>query len=394
MNHVARHPRQFLSAFTTLLFLYFLVQFHHFSITYVNSSFLGQFISAEAVSAVYVVASVIVVGVLFAAPRLVARIGVLPLFIITVPLLQLSVFFLGFSKDALSAMTFFTVQAVLVFLLRYLLDLYLESISKDESETGNTRSLFITAGNIGVFLGPLVASVIVIGSLFFPLYAAAALLLTPVFFIALGPLRAIVPHRPKSTDTWKSVCNVLDCKPNLRRVMVVHFLMQLFSAMVVIYAPLYLFENGGLSWQVIGTLTALALLPYLFLEIPLGFLADRFIGEKEIMLAGLLIMAGTMVLLSFTPLSLFVLWGVWFFVVRIGAAMVEISTESYFFKQVNEEDASLISTFRILWPFAGVVAPLIALAALPFVGLQYLFAIFGAIFLLGVPFALRLVDTR
>lgn len=394
MNHVARHPRKFLSAFTTLLFLQFLVQFHHYSITYVNSSFLGQFLSPEAVSLVYVVASLIVVASLFAAPRIVAWAGVLPLFIIAVPVLQLSVFFLGFSQNAFSAMTFFTLQGVLIFFLRYLLDLYVESISKDESQTGNTRSLFITAGNIGIFLGPLVASVIVIGSLFSPLYAAAAILLTPVFFIALGPLRAIIPHPPRSTNTWESVKNVFKCKPNLRRVMVVHFLMQLFSAMVVIYAPLYLFENGNLSWQAIGTLTALALLPYLFLEIPLGFLADRFIGEKEIMLAGLLIMAGTMVLLSFTPLSLFLLWGVWFVAVRIGAAMVEISTESYFFKQVNEEDASLISTFRILLPFAGVVAPLIALAALPFVGLQYLFAIFGSIFLLGIPFALRLVDTR
>jgi len=91
---------------------------------------------------------------------------------------------------------------------------------------------------------------------------------------------------------------------------------------------------------------------------------------------------------------LFVVWSIAFIATRIGAAMVEIGTESYFFKQVTEADVEIISAFRALLPFGGVIAPLVALAVLPFIPLQYLFAVFGALFLTVIPIALRIIDTR
>ena len=74
--------------------------------------------------------------------------------------------------------------------------------------------------------------------------------------------------------------------------------------------------------------------------------------------------------------------------------MVEITTESYFFKQVNEKEASLIGTFRMLSPLGRVIAPTLALIILFFGSLQSLFAIYGIIILSGIFFAFRLVDTR
>jgi len=376
------------------MFVYFLVSLHHFSIVYVNSSFLGTFFTPETVSGLYAVAAFFAVGVLAVSPYLAAGRGVWLMFVFAVLTLQLAVFFLGFSKDATSAAVFFTVQAVLIFVLRYLLDLYLESLAGDESKTGNMRGLFNTAGNIGVFLGPIMASVVIVGAFFTPLYALAALFLTPVFFIALGPMRNMAPRIPPVAQLSGIVRSVIRCKPDVRRIMFVNFLTHIFNAAIVIYAPLYLFETGMLSWQAIGTLTALALLPYLFLEVPLGFLADRFIGEKEITIAGLIILAVAMVMLSLTPLSLFFVWSFWFIAIRIGGAMLEIATESYFFKHVTEQDASLIGMFKILWPLGGLAAPLVALIALPFIPFSYIFAVFGVIFLTGLPFALRLHDTR
>lgn len=394
MDIAARKPRQFLSAFTTVLFLAFLIAVHHFSITYVNSSLLGQFFSPERVSAIYVAASIIGILILAVAPRVLAKNGVWFVLILAIPLLQVSVFILGFTKSAVLAAVFFIAQWGLIYILRYIMDLYLESLGRDESTTGNTRGLFNTAGNIGVFLGPLIASVAIIGSAFGPLYATSALILTPVFFIALTSLRTITPHIPERENVIANIHNVWQCRKSIRNTMAASFLMHLFNTAIVIYGPLYLFETGGFSWQVIGTLTAFALLPYLIIEIPLGFLADRVTGEKEFMVAGLLIMGAAMAMLSIVPLSLFAVWAAFFVATRIGGAMVEITTESYFFKQVNEEDASLISAFRMLAPLGGIAAPLVALLALPFVPFSSLFAIFGAIFLLGIPFALRIVDTR
>jgi len=394
VNYVSRNPRKFLSAFTTLLLLNFFIAVHHFSIAYVNSSFIGQFVSAEFVSLIYMVASVCVIAALVAMPHIVLRFNTWVMFLVTIPVLQVVVFFLGFSNTISSVVFFFIAQGVMMFALRYIMDLYLESLAKDESKTGNTRGLFITAGNIGVFFGPIIISLILIDGNFLPLYAFSALLLAPVFFIAIGPLRHIIPSAPKSVNVLGSIREITKCRVNIRSVMIVHFMMHLFNSIIAIYAPLYLFEIGGFSWQAIGTLIAIAQLPYLTLEVPLSILADRFIGEKEIMITGLSVLSIMMILMSVTPLSLFLLWSVWFVGTRVGASMVEIATESYFFKQVTEEDASIISAFRILWPLGGVVAPAIALLLLPFIPLGYLFAVFGFIFLTGIPVAMRLVDTR
>ncbi len=394
INHVARHPRKFLSAFTTLLLLNFILALHHASITYTNSSLLGQFMSPEGVSLLYVIASIIVVGVLALGPQLVHTVGVLRLFILSIIILQISIFFLGFSKNIWSAAAFFILQAVFMFILRYLLDLYLESLSKDESKTGNTRSLFITGGSLGWLLGPVIASVLIVGSFFGPLYAFSALILTPAFLIAMTTLKRFTPSIPKTPRIIDGFKKILYYRKNVRAVMFVHLLMHLFNVIIIIYAPLYLFEVGGYSWQAIGSLIALAMLPYLIIEIPLGFFADHSIGEKEIMVGGLAILGITTALLSFVPLTLFFTWSLLFIATRIGGAMLEIGTESYFFKQVNEQDTEIISIFRILWPLGGVIAPLIALLVLPLVGLGNIFAVFGVIFLMGIPVALKIVDTR
>lgn len=394
MERATLRPRKFLSAFATLLFVNVLVGVHQLSTLYVHSSFLGEFFSPKTVSVLFIIASVAVAFFLLAVPRFAGFIGVWRTLIVTIVALQLSMLFLGFSKTPTSVILFFVAVFVLVFVLRYLLDLYIESLSRDESQTGNTRGFFLTAFNIGVFFGPIAVSLIVVGNNFAPLYAFSALVLTPVFFIALGPLRAITPKKPRERNIFSGVQQIFCCRPHIRHVMVVNFMMQLFAAAITIYAPLYLFEIGNFSWQTIGSITALALLPYLFLEIPLGFLADRFIGEKEIMVFGLAVLGSAMILLTATPLSLFVFWSAWFVMTRIGAAAVEISTESYFFKQVNEEDAALISAFRSLQPLGGIAAPLIALVVLLFAGVSSVFAVFGVVFLLAIPFALRIHDTR
>ncbi|MFQ5540733.1 MAG: MFS transporter [Candidatus Paceibacteria bacterium] len=393
-NHEGMRPRKLLSAFTTLLFLNLLVLFHHYSIAFVNSSFLGQFLSPEEVSAVFVAAALIVIVFLANAPRLIRTFRTLPLFIIIIPVLQLLVFFMGFAKTALAAVFFFVMQTALYYLLRYILDLYLESLSKDESRTGNTRGLFVTAGNLGVFLGPLVAALIIVGTFFAPLYAFSAALLLPVFLIALGPLQNIHPHQPSTVSFLDGLRQVWCCRPHIRRIMAAHLLFRIFGALVVIYVPLYLFESGAFSWQAIGGLLMFALIPFLILEIPLGFLADHFFGEKEILAIGLAIMGVSTAMLSFTPLSLSIVWGIWFILAQVGAAMAEIATESYFFKHVTEEDAPLISAFRSLTPLGGIITPALALVALLIVPLSSIFAIFGALFLVGIPFTLRILDTR
>ena len=300
MAGVTQH--RFLGVFTTLLFLNFFVSVHYATTLYVNSSFLGQFFSPQGVSILYIVSSLFVMLMLANAAHIVEKIGVWRPYIVTAVLLQLTVLTLGFLKDPTLVIIFFIAQGILVFILSYFLDLYLESLQRSEGNTGNVRSMYITAGNIGIFLGPLIISVVLIGTHFAPVYIFAAVALIPVILIALFPLRGITPHAPTHTSFVEAFNDLRCCRENVRGVMVVHLVMQLFNSVITIYGPLYLFEVGGMSWQAIGSLTALALVPYLFLEIPLGFIAARVLGEKELMIIGLSILGVSLILLTVTPL--------------------------------------------------------------------------------------------
>jgi len=83
------------------------------------------------------------------------------------------------------------------------------------------------------------------------------------------------------------------------------------------------------------------------------------------------------------------------FITRIGAACIEATTESYFFKQVTSRDSALVSAFRMLSPFAQICFPLLATAFLSFAPITWLpvalACVIGCIALIELP---RLKDTR
>ena len=394
MIRAGKHPRRFLGAFFTLVLVNFIFAWAIFSTSYVNSSFLGTFFDAEMVSLIYVLASAANITMLFSLPFAIRALGVWPLVIIIIPVLQLSILLFGLAATAMVAGIFFLVRGASIVSLRYFLDLYVESITEDETKTGNMRSLYITGANIGVILGPITASILIFGDNYDALYSFSALMLAAVFLISLFQLHRYKPSIPDTGKFIESIKSLGTCLISVRRTMVVQLIYHMWNTWIIIYAPLYLVQSGY-EWQFIGGLIAIALLPYLFLEIPLGILADKKWGEKEIMVVGVVVLALMTGLLSLVSIdSQIILWSLVFIAMRIGAAMVEVATESYFFKQVDEEDSALISMFRMLAPLGGLLGPLIALAIIPFTGLGYLFGVLGAIILVAIPFAARIHDTR
>jgi MFS family permease len=135
------------------------------------------------------------------------------------------------------------------------------------------------------------------------------------------------------------------------------------------------------------------LLPFILIEIPAGKIADRWIGEKELLLAGFIIMALSTMVIPFIGTASFILWTTILFVTRIGASLVEIMTESYFFKHVKGDDANIISFFRMTRPLAYIAGPIAAIIALQFFPFQYIFLVLGIIMFLGLKYSLALKDT-
>jgi fucose permease len=162
---------------------------------------------------------------------------------------------------------------------------------------------------------------------------------------------------------------------------------------MVIYLPLLLHNKIGFEWREIGLILIIMILPFLIFEYPVGRMIDNKTGEKEFLFIGFIIMAAASFTIPFIGQKIFWLWAMLLFISRIGASLVEISAESYFFKKVNDRHSSIISLFRMTQPLAYIAAPLIAIPALLFTTIPNLFAILGIVCLAGLLF-LPKIDTR
>ncbi len=158
--------------------------------------------------------------------------------------------------------------------------------------------------------------------------------------------------------------------------------------------PIYLQHHIGFSWAEIGIMFTIMLLPFVLFEIPVGELADYKYGEKEFLAIGFVILALSTVFMSFITVKVFWIWASILFISRVGASLVEVSSESYFFKHVNAKSTDVISFFRVDRPIAFIVAPVVATVSLELLPFQYIFIVFGVILLVGTKYALELEDTK
>ena len=134
------------------------------------------------------------------------------------------------------------------------------------------------------------------------------------------------------------------------------------------------------------------LLPFVVLEWPAGELADRFWGEKEMMSVGFFLMGIALLTMPFIPKA-FVIWMLILLLSRIGASLVEITTESYFFKKIDAKDTGILAIFRLLRPVGIIFGAGISAASLQFFTLEKIFFILAVVVFFGMREALYLRDT-
>lgn len=160
------------------------------------------------------------------------------------------------------------------------------------------------------------------------------------------------------------------------------------------YVPLYMATEIGMSWDVIGNIIAVGLFAFVIIEYPAGWLADNKIGETEMMATGFFILAASTALISTFDADHILPWMILTFATRVGASLVEVTAESYFFKQVKANDSNLISLFRLARPVANLFGALLGVVCLLFLPFQYIFIVLGLILFSGIFFASHLVDTK
>ena len=375
----------------TLLFT-----FHWALVAYVNSAYLAQFVSNEIIGALYALGSLGTIVILFFSAPLLRTFGTRSLAGTLSVIEILALAGLALLPYPLAVVPLFLIHHALSPLMILIIDVLAEQrVGAQESRTGGLRGALLVFGAAGVAFAALIAGLLLngAGQNFALVYLASALCMTAFWFVLRHTQRVFRDPVYADTDSAGTIRHFWNIR-DFRFVFLARFLLQLFYAWMIIYVPLYLASVIGFPWYDIGILLFVALMAFVVFEYPIGRIADRYIGEKEMMAGGFIVLATTTAYLGLLSAPLLIQWMITLFLSRVGASLVEATTESYFFKHTKDADAGVIGFFRITTPAAYLLGALIGTLTLVFASFAHAFLLFGLLMLPGVAFALFLNDTR
>ncbi len=270
------------------------------------------------------------------------------------------------------------------------LDIMLESFSQDKV-SGTIRGLYLTIMNAGLLAAPFLSLKTLDMFNYSGIFLTLMIGYTIIFIIALLGFRTdnkVFQQRLQFGSTLKKMLR----ERNLLRIYHVSFALEFFYALMIVYTPLYL-RSLQFSWDDIGIIFTMMLIPFVVLQYPLGVLADRYFGEKEMLIVSIGIAALATLALSFLHSSSLILWGIALFLTRVGVAGIEILRDSYFYKQIDGNDMNVISFFRTARPIANIVAALLSVALLALFPLQSIFILVAIILSFSLVQVFFLKDT-
>ncbi len=360
---------------------------------YIQSNFLRQFVPLNTISLFFIIANLATVAAILVFPKFIKELTNYFLAKIVLIIYAGSLLGLALATNASLALISIILFSVASNLIWINMDVLVESFSADVS-TGKTRTIYFTFINTGWILSPLLTTYLIGKGEYTLSFLIAGFLVIPVFLIFLSQAKNLkdkIKYREVGVIT--SLKNIW-AKKNTRGIFFVAFLLQLFYSTAVIYVPLYLFQNLGMGWKMLGPIFSVMLIPFIIFEIPAGLIADKYLGEKEMMSAGFIILAVSLFLFYYINVPNLWIWMAVLFFSRVGAALVEAMRETYFFKTVDAKDISYINIFRVTAPLAYIVGPGISILVLIFWPLNYLFLVMSVIMLLGLGFSLSLKDTK
>jgi hypothetical protein len=382
-------------SFTLIYIFSTIFAFQTLLTAYVGSSYLEQFIDPKFVGLIFAAGAAGAMVLTLLLPKVLRIIGNVKTTLILMSLIVLLLVFVG-----LSVTPYITIGAFILLMAVkpqiYLnIDIFLETlIGDDESVTGSKRGMILTLMSIASFFAP-IAMIHIVGesdnlaSIYYT-SAAVGIILVGIIVLKFRHFYDPVYTEIKVKEVIMSAFGDID----IRVVLYSQFLLQFFYTWAVIYIPLYLFTVIGFDWVTIGKIIAVGLFAFVVFQYPAGIIADRRYGEKEMMAIGFVLLALSMASIAFMGALSVTGWMVLIFTSRIGASLVEITTESYFFKHVQEEDSNLISLFRLMRPLANLSGTLIATVTLLFLPFNLIFVVLGLVMVTGIIGTMKLHDTK
>ena len=269
------------------------------------------------------------------------------------------------------------------------MDVILESFSTD-GMSGRIRGLHLTIVNAGYLVGPFLSTRMLEKFDFRGIFIFLLIFNSIVLIISLLGLRN-VNHKFSSRLRVRDLLKKVFKSKDIMKVYYLAFALDFFYALMVIYTSIYLL-NLGISWEKIGIIFTIMLVPFVILQYPIGFLADKKMGEKELLITSLIFMGVSTVSIVFINSQSIWVWGAVLLFTRIGAAMLEILRDSYFYKKIDGHDVDLINFFRTSMPVGYILATGISFPLLLFLPMKTVFVLVTVVVFLALIPAFLLKD--
>lgn len=381
---------RFIPAFVTVIFL----SLHFGALLYVNSSFLSQSFNNATIGLFFVLSAFGNIFFFLISPRLLNKFNRDFLLTVFLVITAASTLGLTFTTTPTATALWFILYMSVLFMNYYFLDILLEELSSDK-RTGEIRGVYLTFLNIGIAGGPLLAGLIKADEFGQPIYqlvylASFFLLIIPIivslFFFKTKKHETVhrAPLRLPFKKWWQ--------RRNVRAITLSRMVLEMFYTIMMIYTPIYLHTHLGFNWTELSIMFSVALIPFILFQWPAGELADRYIGEKEILSLGFFATGIALLLMPFLG-KVFLVWMLVLFLSRIGACLIEVMTESYFFKKINHEDTGLISIFRISRSAGIILGAIVGAISLNLFSFEKIFFVLAVVVFFGLRESLYIKDT-
>lgn len=347
--------------FLSLLSL--LLAFTESSFIYVLSTYFATALRNDNVSIFYFIAYGTSFTLLFFLQKWIRDIGKIRL---------LSVFFVALivlsallSKIPVSLTGALILICVIIFinLVWVTFDIILEGYSID-GISGRVRGLHLAIISIGSICGPIVSTHTLERYGFNGIFSISLIGFSAVLLLILLFLRREnrIVHGT-TLKPWTTLKKIWRERRDLARIFHVSFGLEFFYATMTIYTPIYLLSLG-LDWEQIGIIFTIMLIPFVTLEYPLGILADKKTGEKELLIVAIIIASCATFSFAFLSIPSVAIWASVLFFSRIGIAGIEVLRDSYFYKQVDGDDLDIIAFFRMARPLSNILSAIIVIPLL------------------------------
>lgn len=373
-------------------FLYlaaFLLALHYAFTIYINSSYLLNFFDGGTISHLYMIGSLFTIACLVVSSRFLKWFGNYFLILTGLFFEAIALTTLAFSTTpAIIALAFIVHQALPPMLL-FGMDIFFEGTLVSMRDAEKVRSYYLTFGNIAFVVAPLTVGTLIAHGSFKIVYILSATFIGVLWVLIADVFRHVKPRRYRETSFKHSLKKFLE-RNKLSGIFAMNFTLQCFYALMVIFTAPYLHNVIGISWESIGFIYTIMLLPFILFEAPLGKIFDRLHDERDVLIAGFLIMALSVFFMAFVHTPNILLWAGLLFMSRVGASFVEVANEASFFRRVTDQDASFIGIFRLSGPLSYVIAPTIASIFIPVISISTLYLLISAMLLGGVALAYKI----